>query len=256
MDRYASVDEYRDVKERVFAGDGAMVLNLDDAEVARMHRSGRYCSGFTMAAPTAENFGVRAVQGNEWLAHGHILLARVDALALPGRHNVGNALAALALGHAMGLSMVAMMGGLLEFSGLMHRCELIAQPLGVRWFNDSKGTNVGATCAAIRGLGGSRNVVLIAGGEGKDADFSPLAGACAGRVKLAVLYGQDAGRIADAIGHAVAVTRVSDLNSAVAQAHTVAREGDVVLFSPACASFDMFSNYEERGRALCRPCMR
>jgi len=165
-------------------------------------------------------------------------------------HNISNALAALAVGESLGLSMVATIGALLDFKGLRHRCELVADDGSVRWINDSKGTNVGAVCAAIEGLGDADNLILLAGGEGKDADFAPLVGACKGRVRTAVLFGRDAQRIGKFLESAVEVQYVQTLNQAVINAAQLARSGDTVLFSPACASFDMFNNYAERGDAF------
>ena len=120
----------------------------------------------------------------------------------------------------------------------------------MRWINDSKGTNVGATCAAIEGLGDAANLILIAGGEGKDADFAPLVGACEGRGRAAVLFGRDARLIGQALGPVVEVLYAQTLREAVATAARLARAGDIILFSPACASFDMFKNYEDRGNVF------
>lgn len=250
MDRYASFDDYVSAKASVYAGEGAMVINRDDARVAALAQSDRRVVSYGLDAPEEQHFGVREVQGKRWLAQGHMLLARCDALPLPGMHNISNALAALAVGESLGLSMVATIGALLDFKGLRHRCELVADDGSVRWINDSKGTNVGAVCAAIEGLGDADNLILLAGGEGKDADFAPLVGACKGRVRTAVLFGRDAQRIGKFLESAVEVQYVQTLNQAVINAAQLARSGDTVLFSPACASFDMFKNYAERGDAF------
>ena len=189
-----------------------------------------------------------------WLARDGVSLMPARALGAPGRHNVANALAALALGFAVDLEPAPMLEALRDFPGLPHRCELIAESDGVRWVNDSKGTNVGATVAAIEGLGAEAPLVLIAGGEGKGADFSPLAAALVGRAREVILLGRDAGSIAEALVPAiekgVALERATGLGDAIARARVVARAGDTVLFSPACASFDMFANYEARGEAF------
>lgn len=248
MDRYASFEEYAATKQRVFRGTGVMVVNRDESPA--VHEPGRRVISFGLGEPADGDFGIRTVQGKQWLAHGHVLLARCDALPLPGKHNIANALAALAMGEALGLSMVAMIGALLDFKGLEHRCELVSDNGGVRWFNDSKGTNVGAACAAIAGFADSGPLILLAGGEGKDADFAPLADACAAHVKVAVLFGRDAQLIEQAMDGRLPVIRANDLAGAVKAAAMATQAGDIVLFSPACASFDMFANYEARGRAF------
>jgi UDP-N-acetylmuramoylalanine--D-glutamate ligase len=273
LDRYATFDDYVAAKQRIFDGAQLVVVNraddrtLPNAPMASTTpgthpetNSPRSVS-FGLDEPRGrDDFGVREVQGKRWLAQGHTLLARCDALPLPGSHNLANALAALAIGNSLGLSVVAMVGALLDFKGLTHRCELVGERDGLRWINDSKGTNVGATCAAIRGLssggGGGDGVpttlILLAGGEGKGADFTPLGAACAGNVRTVVLFGRDADVIADALPADMEIVRVSDLQAAVACAAQIGQSGEVVLFSPACASFDMFRNYEERGREFTR----
>jgi UDP-N-acetylmuramoylalanine--D-glutamate ligase len=174
----------------------------------------------------------------------------VAELKIAGRHNVANALAALALGRAAGLDWDPMFAALRKFPGLPHRCEWVANVSGVPWYNDSKGTNVGASVAAITGLGANGKVILLAGGVGKGQQFSDLAPVMKRFGKLAILFGEDAGKIADALGTGVPVMRTATLQEAVAQARAQATVGDVVLLSPACASFDMFDNYEHRGRVF------
>jgi UDP-N-acetylmuramoylalanine--D-glutamate ligase len=169
----------------------------------------------------------------------------LDALMLPGRHNAANALAALAVGTACGLPRAAMTGVLARFAGLPHRSQLVADARGLRWIDDSKGTNVGATRAAIEGLAGP--LVLIAGGDGKGQEFAPLAAACRGKVRAAVLIGRDARAIGAAIEAATAVHYADSMEAAVASAVRLAEPGDTILLSPACASFDMFRDYAERG---------
>ncbi|MFQ5488977.1 MAG: glutamate ligase domain-containing protein, partial [Gammaproteobacteria bacterium] len=169
-------------------------------------------------------------------------------LAMAGGHNALNALAALALGEAAGLPQPAMVEALRHFSGLPHRMELLEEWQGVRWYNDSKATNVGATLAALRGVAGP--VVLIAGGTGKEADFAPLRAVLAEKARAVVLLGRDAPLLEEALAGAVPLQRVADMGEAVAAAWQLARRGDQVLLSPACASLDMFENYEARGRAF------
>jgi len=174
-------------------------------------------------------------------------LIPVSELMIPGSHNVSNALAALALGHAAGFSMPAMLDTLRTFEGLPHRCQWVADREGVNWYNDSKGTNVGACIAAINGLAGKGRIILLAGGQGKDADFSALNDPLSAHSKLAILFGEDAALIKEAIERSVVTLTVSSMEEAVSLADEKADTGDVVLLSPACASFDMFSNFEERG---------
>ena len=172
----------------------------------------------------------------------------VARLRLPGRHNAANALAALAVGSVCGFPREAMTGVLGSFGGLPHRAEHVRDWHGIAWIDDSKGTNVGATVAAIDGLDGP--LVLIAGGEGKGQDFAPLGPACLGKVKLAVLIGRDAHLIEAAIAKSCPVSITESLESAVSVAASIARPGDTVLLSPACASLDMFRDYAHRGETF------
>nr|VFJ65130.1 MAG: UDP-N-acetylmuramoylalanine--D-glutamate ligase [Candidatus Kentron sp. FW] len=263
MDRYADISSYAEAKRRIFAGDGVMVLNLDDPMVVAMgypsqdisHQdSARHIVGFTLGVPGASEFGVMDRVGDLWITYGKVPLLPVSGLKLQGMHNVANALAALALGTVAGLSLSAMQGTLREFSGLSHRCQLVADRNGVRWFNDSKATNVGATVAAIRGLGHQGKLVLIAGGDGKGADFSPLRTAIQGNdsasqgiVRSMVLLGRDSDQIAATVRDMVPVVYAGDMHDAVRQACRLAHSGDSVLLSPACASWDMYRDYRERG---------
>jgi len=247
LDRYAGSQDYQRAKTRIFAGSGIQVLNLDDPVVAAMRRAGRTVIGFGMGVPGEGQFGVRVRAGTTWLAHGRRELMAAGDLRIPGRHNLANALAALAVGSAAGFDEPAMCAALREFAGLAHRCRLVAERDGVRWYNDSKGTNVGATLAAIAGIGAHSPVVLIAGGQGKGADFSPLADRLRRHARALILIGRDAPLIEAAVRGATRVSRAGDLAEAVAQARSVAQPGDSVLLSPACASFDMFANFEQRG---------
>ena len=175
-----------------------------------------------------------------------------NELLIKGQHNWYNALAALALGHAVNLPIHLMLETLLYFPGLPHRCEWIAEKKGITWYNDSKGTNVGATIAALAGLGTTiaGKIILIAGGVGKGQDFSLLHDAVKQHVKTLIVYGQDALLIADAIGYSVSMHHVADLSSAIQIAQQIAIKGDAILLSPACASFDMFKNFEHRGEVF------
>lgn len=248
LDRYADLTDYVAAKRRIFRGNGAMVLNADDPLVTGMAEPGREVIRFTLNPPAAGEFGLLDRDGESWLARGAEPWLAVRELRIGGLHNQANALAALAMGTALGLSRSAMLATLREFRGLAHRCELIAEHAGIRWYNDSKGTNVGATVAAVRGLPGP--VVLIAGGEGKGQDFAPLAQALRGKVRALVLIGRDAALIGAAVGDTVPQYRAADMDEAVGRAAQLAEPGDNVLLSPACASFDMFANFEARGRAF------
>ena len=247
LDRYEGMVEYADAKAGIYAGDGVMVINLDDPVVAGMHRSGRRSIGFTLNKPQDEGqFGLLEHDGQLWLARGSERLLPASRLRLAGRHNIANALATLALGTAVGLPMAAMLAVLPEFIGLAHRCQWVAQTHGVTWYNDSKATNVGASVAAIEGMPGG--VVLIAGGQAKGQDFAPLKEAVEQHCRAVVLIGEDAAQIQEALADCVPVTQAENMADAVGQAKRMAEAGDSVLLSPACASFDMFSGFEERGR--------
>ncbi|HGX92077.1 MAG TPA: UDP-N-acetylmuramoyl-L-alanine--D-glutamate ligase [Candidatus Tenderia sp.] len=247
LDRYEGMVEYADAKAGIYAGDGVMVINLDDPVVAGMHRSGRRSIGFTLNKPQDEGqFGLLEHDGQLWLARGSERLLPASRLRLAGRHNIANALAALALGTAVGLPMAAMLAVLPEFIGLAHRCQWVAQTHGVTWYNDSKATNVGASVAAIEGMPGG--VVLIAGGQAKGQDFAPLKEAVEQHCRAVVLIGEDAAQIQEALADCVPVAQAGNMADAVGQAKRMAEAGDSVLLSPACASFDMFSGFEERGR--------
>lgn len=245
MDRYATLEDYIAAKRRIFRGNGTMVINADDPAVMAMVEPGRQVVRFSLSAPGTDDFGVRQLGGKPWLARGEEPWIAASELTISGDHNLANALAALAMGHALGLPREAMLAALREFTGLAHRTALVLDQAGVRWFDDSKGTNVGATVAAVRGLPGP--IVLIAGGDGKGQDFAPLRAALAGKARAVVLVGRDAPLIADALGDSVPIRWANDMDQAVAQAADCAKAGDSVLLSPACASFDMFSGYEERG---------
>ncbi len=244
MDRYRDMADYQASKSRVYRGDGVMVINADDAAVNAMTLPGRKIVRYTLAEPGTEEFGVRIVNGCPWLAQGSDLWMAASALRLIGRHNVSNALAALALGTAIGLPRAPMVEALCAFTGLSHRTQWVAESDGVTWCNDSKGTNVGATLAAVAGMPGP--VVLIAGGDGKGADFTPLRTQAA-LLRAVVLIGRDAAQIAAALQGYASCVSAGDMETAVTAAQRLAQPGDTVLLSPACASFDMYSGYEERG---------
>jgi UDP-N-acetylmuramoylalanine--D-glutamate ligase len=248
MDRYHDVREYAAAKKRIYRGAGTMVINSDDPLVAAMLALGRKVVRFGLSAPAQGDFGLRECDGEAYLAKGVQVLMAAAELRIKGSHNIANALAALALGDALGISITSMLATLRRFAGLPHRTQWVASHNGVNWYNDSKGTNVGATLAALQGMPGK--VVLIAGGLGKGQDFTPLKAAVAAKVRAVVLLGQDAAVIERAVAGAAPVVRVKDMDEAVEQAANLAHAGDTVLLSPACASFDMFKGYDHRGEVF------
>jgi UDP-N-acetylmuramoylalanine--D-glutamate ligase len=254
LDRYPSLDAYAATKASLLLGAEVALLNRDDPRVAAMAGMAGQDIWFGLGAPTTESdHGLLEREGVTWLARGDQLLIRTDQLPLAGRHNLANALAALALGEVCGLPLAARLQALRLFKGLPHRTVLVAQRRGVRWFDDSKGTNPGATVAALEGLidpATEARAVLIAGGDGKGADFGVLAETLARTARAVVLIGRDAPLIEAALTGRVRVHRAKDMAEAVWLADKAALPGDCVLLSPACASFDMFDNFEHRGRVF------
>ncbi len=249
LDRYDSMTDYAAAKARVFSGSGAQVLNRDDRLSLDMARAGRTLHTFGLALPRGElEWGITSGAGRALAQGGHRLMA-VDELPLAGLHNAANALAAHALAHAIGLPDAPLIDALRHFRGLPHRMWKLAEIAGVAFYDDSKGTNVGATVAALTGM--ERPVVLIAGGDGKGQDFSPLAPAVKARARAVVLIGRDAPLIERALaGSGVKIERAGGMEEAVARASGAARPGDAVLLSPACASYDMFRDYVHRAEAF------
>ena len=252
MDRYRSFDEYVAAKRSVFRGGTVAVANLDDPLARGLGGHERATIGFGTNASTGARWHVAGSGNAARIMRVGRAVMPVDSVPLSGMHNVANVLAAFALGDAVGIDLDAMSAAVEAFTGLPHRCETVAVHRGVRWINDSKGTNVGATVAAIDGIGARGPLVLIAGGLGKRADFSPLAEAAARHVRYVVLIGSDAARIGEALRGRTEIRHAPDLATAVDAAWSVARDGESVLFSPACASFDMFENFAVRGDAFRR----
>ncbi|MBI5861602.1 MAG: UDP-N-acetylmuramoyl-L-alanine--D-glutamate ligase [Rhodocyclales bacterium] len=275
LDRYVGLDEYASVKARIFQGTGVQVLNRQDGRVRRMAQAGRRIISFGLDAPgNEEDFGVRQRAGEPWLMQGGRFLLPAAEVPLSGLHNIANALAALALCTSLGFAAETLLPALRSFKGLPHRVEKIAAFDDLTWYDDSKGTNVGATVAALTGIGGQlnscspaadreggqeagagaqeeRKIILIAGGEGKGQDFYPLSVAVARHARAVVLIGRDASLIAQALADSgVPLERAADMDAAVRRARALARPGDAVLLSPACASFDMFRNYEHRAQVF------
>lgn len=263
LDRYAGMQEYAAAKARIFLGgsnetgargkdnsESVQILNGDDPVVRQMTLAGRPHVTFSLGTPQSDrDFGLLREGGDTWLMQGEARLMKAGELAITGRHNCANALAALALCRALAVPFEPLLQALREFRGLPHRVEKVAAFSGITFYDDSKGTNVGATVAALKGLG--QPVVLIAGGDGKAQNFSPLAAPIGEHGRAVVLIGRDAEKIAVAINECgVPLHRAQTMEEAVRKSFQLAREGDAVLMSPACASFDMFDNYVHRAEAF------
>ncbi len=250
LDRYEGMDGYTTAKSRIFNRTRLQVLNRDDVRSIGMKcATGRYISFGLNSPPRAEDFGIERAGDEIWLVHGADRLLNASELKLVGLHNVSNALAALALCHSINLPMICLLDGLRSFKGLPHRVALVGEINGVTFYDDSKGTNVGATVSALAGLG--CRAVLIAGGTGKGQDFTKLKTAVSRHARAVVLIGRDAALIEAAIlGCGVAVIHAKDMQEAVQQAMKQALPGDAVLLSPACASFDMYRNYAHRAQVF------
>lgn len=245
MDRYQTIEEYAAAKARIFQNCDTAIVNMDDIAVRTMHYQSSRVLGFSLHADPAADYYVHSQGDDVILMCARERLIAMSELKIAGLHNAANALASLAMCEALGLSRPACLQALRDFPGLPHRSQWVADVNGVRYVDDSKGTNVGATLAAVAGMPGS--LVVIAGGQGKGQDFKPLAQAFRGKVRHVVLLGQDAKQL-DAALQGVATTQFAkDMNEAVQLAASAARNGETVLLSPACASLDMFRDYSHRG---------
>ena len=248
LDRYVDLSAYQAAKWRIAKGSQTLVINRQDPFLVQQaaNYSGALVT-FGLDAPSGPNdLGIIRAHGDDWLTRGDERLISVTEISLIGRHNLANALAAMALAlEFTRLTPQALCSGLRAFDGLPHRCEVVGDWRGIRWINDSKGTNVGATIAALEGL--DRPVVLIAGGQAKTSDFSGLSLALSERATHLVVFGQDAKHIARSVDASIGVTQVEQLAQAIDVAAGAAHRGDVILFSPACASYDQFDNFEHRG---------
>ncbi len=248
MDRYSGMPEYHAAKHRIFYGATNAVVNDDLPLTAPLMAQGMQAIHYGLGNPGLKKFSTIMENSEQWIVHGYKPIMRVAEMRLKGKHNLYNALAALSLGHTAGIPLEDMIATLKEYPGLHHRCEYIRTVDGVDYINDSKGTNVGATRAAVESLGDtcSGQLVLIAGGEGKGADFTPLRDVVENYCKAVVLIGRDAPEIARVLPEEI-IHRAETLEGAVQQARHLAEQSDMVLLSPACASFDMFESYEHRG---------
>lgn len=249
MDRYSSKLAYLQAKQKIFKGCRYVIVNEDDVLSQPLMVEGMKAIRFGVAKPDIQKFSTIKEGDKTFICHGFETLVNVDDVAIKGTHNISNALAALSLGHAAGFGMNAMVEALKQYTGLEHRCQWVRRLDGVDYINDSKGTNVGATVTAVASLGcaSSGKVVLIAGGEGKGADFSVLREPVLAYARCVILFGRDADKIESDLGGVVSILKVNSLSEAVIEAKKTAQTGDTVLMSPACASFDMFRNFEERG---------
>ena len=255
MDRYSGLEDYAEAKARIFAGNGVQVLNRQDTWSMGMATKGRACVTFGLdQAAKAADYGLSHQADKTLLMRGKQELLDTQTMKIAGLHNAANALAALALCDAIGVPQVAMIKALREYKGLPHRVEWVADINKIAFYDDSKGTNVGATYAALQGLvspNSQRRIVLIAGGDGKGQDFNPLREIVKSNARAVVLIGRDAPQIESALhGSGVQVMQASSLESAVERAYQAAIKGDAVLLSPACASFDMFRNYVHRAEVF------
>lgn len=251
LDRHHTLQAYIDAKQRVYHQAHAMIYNRDDVQTTPSE-SGHSVVSYGLGLPEDAQWGLRVVDDNTYLAYGSHNILPVSALKLKGRHNWSNALAACALAYAAGIDFQCMVTVLTQFTGLPHRAQWVRTLDGVDWINDSKGTNIGATCSAILGIGESMQgkIVLIAGGLGKGADFSELRTPMADHVRTLVLIGEDADKMEKALSSSVKVLRSPSLEEAVRVAHQQAQPGDVVMLSPACASQDMFRDFNHRGEVF------
>jgi UDP-N-acetylmuramoylalanine--D-glutamate ligase len=250
LDRHGSMAAYGAAKGRIYARCTVAVVNRDEPGLARWVPAGTRTLSFGFDAPPAGHFGLVGGAGAEWLARGAERLMPAAELGTTGRHNVANALAALALVDAAGAQLERPLAALRAFRGLAHRMQVVATADGVRWIDDSKATNVAAAVTSIRGVSGP--LLLIAGGDGKGQSFDELADALRGRGAVALLIGRDREAMARELVADCAVELCESLPAAVARARALARPGSTVLLAPACSSLDMFSSYEERGRVFAR----
>jgi UDP-N-acetylmuramoylalanine--D-glutamate ligase len=250
LDRHHTMPLYHLAKHRIFAGAKHVVANYRDALTQPVGKGDVPWTLWRDNEPDMQQLGLRDHEGAPWIYFGFEPVCPLSDIPLVGHHNVNNVLAALAICHAMGLSYEKLIEGVKTLKGLPHRCELIAVKDGVRFVNDSKGTNVGATVAALEGLAAGQNIILIAGGESKGQAFAPLTKAISRFVRHTVLIGRDAAAIDDALEQAASRSFADSMEAAVRAATKVAKSGDTVLLSPACASLDMYRDYRARGEAF------
>jgi UDP-N-acetylmuramoylalanine--D-glutamate ligase len=252
LDRYVGLQDYHAAKHRIFRGASKVIVNRDDKLTKPLMTTQMTLVNFGLGQPDLGDFGIVEGLDQGYLAYGIERLLPVSELSLKGKHNIANALAALALGYCADLPMSSMLETLKTFTGLPHRCQTIAEVDGVYYIDDSKATNVGATVAALEGLGSkdNKNLILIAGGQGKGQDFSDLREQISHFVKMTVLIGEDGYQIERLLKNENEYRAVDSLHNAVLEAKNAATQGDIILLSPACASFDMFDGFEHRGQCF------
>lgn len=252
LDRYQGLQAYHAAKHRIFRGASKVIINRDDRLTRPLLSTQIKITSFGLGQPDLGDFGIAEGLDEGYLAYGIERLMPIKELTLKGSHNIANALAALALGYSADLPMSGMLESLKTFRGLPHRCQTIAQIEDVFYIDDSKATNVGATVAALEGLGSqsAKNVILIAGGQGKGQEFSDLKNSISQYVKHTILIGEDADQIKCLLDDQNSHKAVETMQQAVIEASDVASSGDLVLLSPACASFDMFDGFEHRGQCF------
>ncbi|WP_320821872.1 UDP-N-acetylmuramoyl-L-alanine--D-glutamate ligase [Reinekea sp.] len=246
MDRYDSMVQYQQAKQRIYFGAKQALFNRQELLTQPLVAPDVKVSSFGLNRPDLKQYGVLETPAGACLASGFKVLLPAAELALPGRHNIANALAVLALADAVQNPLEHTLAALRDFSGLPHRCQLVREQAGIRYFNDSKATNVGSTLAALTGLAQAdcKAIVLLLGGQTKGQDLGPLAAVIAATCKAVYVYGADQQRFHEVAPQA---TYVDSMFDALNQANTTLQDGDILLLSPACASFDQFSNFEDRG---------
>ena len=249
LDRHQTMPLYHLAKHRIFAGAKHVVVNARDPLTLPVGKGDVGWTAWRDDEPDLRQLGIRQIEGEPWIAFGFDSLIRCADLPVLGEQNIRNVLAALAICRGVGFEFKQLIEGVASLRGLPHRCEFIGEIDGVSFINDSKATNVGAAVSAISGLSVGKNIILIAGGEAKGQSFEALSKAVNGACKHVILIGEAAGEIAKSLPTEAAVAFADSLNAAVEMAAGSASTGDVVLLSPACASFDMFANYEQRGNA-------
>lgn len=249
LDRHQTMPLYHLAKHRIFAGSKHVVVNARDPLTLPVGKGDVTWTAWRDDEPDLQQLGIRQIDGEPWIAFGFDSLIRCADLPVLGEQNIRNVLAALAICRGVGFEFKQLIDGVASLRGLPHRCEFIGEIGGVSFINDSKATNVGATVSAISGLSVGKNIILIAGGEAKGQSFEALSKAVNGSCKQVILIGEAAGEIAKSLPKEAPVDFADSLGAAVEKAASSATTGDIVLLSPACASFDMFANYEQRGNA-------
>ncbi len=257
LERHKDMQSYHRVKHRIFRGCRNVVINRSDKLTVPLISNKVHRWSFGLDAPlNANDFGVARHKGEQWLMHWHTPLLPTRSLSLIGHYNWENILAAFALGQAIGINRTAMCQVARDFKGLPHRCQWVGERNGVQFYNDSKGTNVAAACRVISDVARQHHrkgrLIWIGGGIGKSEDFTPLVTALSQCVHFAVVLGQSAPHIIEQLQNQVASASVHSMEEAVDCARQKAQEGDIVLLSPACSSFDMFENFAHRGEAFIR----